>query len=131
MKKTPLKRGTKPLKRGKPMKRSGRIKARGKSRFPKRRDPAFIAWIRGQHCCVPVGKYWWPDRPTGIVEPAHVQTRGAGGLDKGNTVPMCQQHHAEQHTLGIQTFQKKYGIDLKREAADYARRYLEETGRTA
>jgi hypothetical protein len=62
-------------------------------------------------------------------EPAHVRSRGAGG-DRRSVVPLCGPfaggHHREQHTRGIQTFQRKYGIDLHAEAARIAAELDEE-----
>lgn len=46
---------------------------------------------------------------------AHVRSRGAGG-GVDDIVPLCAKHHHEQHTTGILTFQKKYGVDLEKEA---------------
>jgi hypothetical protein len=48
----------------------------------------------------------------GSVECAHVKSKGAGGDDRGNCVPLCSRHHRHQHDLGIYTFQRRYGIDL-------------------
>ncbi len=116
-----------PLKRGQPMKRGGRIKAKGKSRFPKRRDPAFLAFIRERFCCI------WdcPAYGEAEIEAAHVKTRGAGGDDIGNAVPLCRKHHREQHAIGIRSFEERHNIDMQAMAAEYARHYLAETGRTA
>lgn len=54
---------------------------------------------------------------------AHVKSRGAGGGYRDNLVPLCREHHTEQHQIGIETFQNKYQIDMEREArrvdADY------------
>jgi hypothetical protein len=52
-----------------------------------------------------------------ISECAHVKSRGAGGKDAGNMVPMCMRHHRQQHAVGIKTFQAAYGIDLRAIAA--------------
>lgn len=46
-------------------------------------------------------------------DPAHVRSRGAGGRDRENVVPLCRSHHCEQHQVGILTFQKRHGIDLQ------------------
>jgi hypothetical protein len=114
-----------PLKRGKSMKRGGRIKAKGKPRFKRGRDPKFLAWIREQPC--PFG----PAEQTTPTEAAHVKSRGAGGADMGNTLPMCRIHHRLQHTVGVRSFEVLLNVDLKNLAAEYARRYLADTGRTA
>lgn len=59
----------------------------------------------------------------GPSDAAHVKSRGSGGGYRDNLVPLCREHHTEQHQIGIDTFQMKYNIDMKREArridADY------------
>jgi len=55
------------------------------------------------------------------VDFAHVKTRGAGA-DDSSGVPLCRVHHAEEHTIGINTFQAKYKIDLHALAAEFVRR---------
>jgi hypothetical protein len=111
MKRSPLKRSAK------------RIKIRGRSRFPKRRNPEFLQAVRemdcliaDRHMCV-----FWPDRPN--VEPAHLKTVGSGGNDVGNVVPLCPRAHDEQegHT---EEFEARYGIVL----ADEALRIAENLG---
>lgn len=43
------------------------------------------------------------------VDIAHIKTRGSGGPDEEwNLMPLCRQHHTEQHNIGIQTFSQKY-----------------------
>jgi hypothetical protein len=60
------------------------------------------------------------------VDAAHVRSRGAGGT-AADLVPLCREHHAEQHTVGIATFQRRHGLDLPAlartlwDAADYAK----------
>jgi hypothetical protein len=43
---------------------------------------------------------------------AHFKSRGAGGKQQ-HLFPCCQAHHSEQHALGIETWQAKYGLDLE------------------
>jgi hypothetical protein len=84
-----------------------------KSRFPHRRNPAFVTWIRTQECVICGAP----------AEPAHVKTRGAGGDDLGNICPLCHRDHMEQHAIGIKSFARKYGIDLAQVAAAYGEAY--------
>jgi len=43
------------------------------------------------------------------VDVAHVKTVGSGGCDElWNLMPLCRQHHSEQHAIGIRTFASKY-----------------------
>lgn len=110
MKRTRLARRT-GLKGGRvPAKRDARLRARGRSRFPKRRCPDYVAWIATLPCLLGNQACF------GSVVAAHVKTRGAGGDDVGNALPLCRDHHDEQHRIGIQTFQARYGLDLAAEA---------------
>ena len=45
------------------------------------------------------------------VEPHHVPSRAAGGVDN-STLPLCLRHHAECHSVGQRTFEVRYGVDL-------------------
>ena len=104
--KTRLKAGTKRL----------TVRRRSK-RFAARRDPAYAKWVRSGLCLI--GEQCFG---TG-VEACHVKTRGAGGDDRGNLVPLCRQHHREQHTIGIRSFGRKYGVDLLAHAQHLATVY--------
>jgi len=103
------------------MKRRRTVKA-----FAHRRVPEYQAWIRS-FACLLRGRD--PDKyfscPLGIFgsQCAHVQSRGAGGDDIGNCVPLCAYHHDAQHTMGIVSFQQHYGIDLHAIARDLGRQY--------
>src|SRR5438132_5124150 len=106
-----------------------------KKRFAARRDPACQAWIRAQPCRVNQrmivdwrqGKFgdhtcWGP------VQVCHVKSRGAGGSDHRNVVPLCAGAHDEQGR-GIKSFERHWGLDLKAEAARLYQLYLAEGGR--
>lgn len=138
---SPLPRGETPI-RKRNAKRNG-------SRFPKRRDPAYCAWIRsldcvargtesaarrynnlrlahGQEAIVAVEPWlilFGVRDCCGPVECAHVVSRGAGGDDVANTVPLCRAHHRQQHDKGIETFQRFYTLDLAAVAAELGQRY--------
>ena len=73
-------------------------------------DLPYRAWIRTQPCII-CGR---------DAEPCHVRSRGAGGTDLGNIVPMCRIHHTEQHKIGIKTFQAKWRVDMVALALQYA-----------
>lgn len=121
--KKPLPRNKKPISRkGRALVRSAlprqqkRIRAKGKPRFKKGRDPQYLEWIRGLPCLC---RYVTCE---GRIEATHVKSRGAGGADMGNVVPLCHSHHMIQHRLGIQTFAEMFygeGLDeLRRIAAE-------------
>jgi len=65
---------------------------------------AFVKWVRLQECSVP-GCGGWP------CEAAHVVSRGAGGTAE-DIIPLCHEHHREQHDRGVETFASEHGIDL-------------------
>jgi hypothetical protein len=60
------------------------------------------------------------------VDFAHL--RSAANAGAGQTphdifgVSLCRVHHDEQHRIGADAFNKKYGIDLWAMAAEFARR---------
>lgn len=111
-------------------KKSVRVRKRlqahpGAKAFPHRRVPEYEKWIR-QHACVAwlqVPQVGYGPQHDGRIECAHVKSRGAGGDDVGNCWPACHHHHLEQHALGIQSFQKKYGLDLYAIAKDLGVQY--------
>lgn len=95
-------------------------------RAPKirRRFPAHRAWINGFLCSVTLS-----DRPTdcdGETQCAHVRRGTDGGIGEKPsdwwTIPLCRAHHNEQHQIGEQAFEKKYGIDMKELAREFARK---------
>ena len=109
-------------------------------RFKQGRDQDFLSWLRRQPCCIsgvssgdlitvtfPSGR---TARMLAIIEASHVRSRGAGGEDKGNTVPMELSEHRRIHRIGIKTYQREKGIDLKAMALRYAERYDAERGPT-
>ena len=96
------------------MKRSP-IKRKGGSRFPKRRDKKYTDWIRGQRCIVKICK-----KPG---EPAHLKTRGSGGYDRKNIVPLCRFHHQCQEGK-TEAFELEYGLDLQDQADWFDAKYV-------
>jgi hypothetical protein len=75
-------------------------------------------------CAVPNCEKRWP---THQLQAAHVVSRGAGGSDWANCVGLCADHHAEQHAIGIASFQKRHNVDLLVVAsyvADAARNHI-------
>ena len=49
------------------------------------------------------------------IEACHVRSRGAGGT-ADDLVPMCRNHHLEQHAIGVRTFAARHNLDLGAEA---------------
>ena len=100
------------------MKRT-RIKKKGKRRFkgPKYEDPEYLKLIEALPCTV-----FTTYGCMGDVVAHHVRTKGAGGKDKGNTIPLCFLHHSEWHDKGRVGFQMKYKLDAPKEAKLLAER---------
>ena len=93
------------MKRGGPIPRTARLKARGRSRFPKRRCPAFMAWclelIRSRvvpcHC----------DCGRRAEQRSPRSSRGAGGYDVGNVNLLSEQCHRLLHMVGEREFEAR------------------------
>jgi hypothetical protein len=77
-------------------------------------NPFYRDWIRELPCLI----------CRRGAEAAHVVSKGAGGGDEDNLVPLCHEHHMEQHAAGIKSFQDRYAIDLAARARDYFAAYL-------
>lgn len=77
------------------------------------------AWVRCHSCSV-AGCRRLP------IECAHVRcgTDGGVGLKPSDkwTISLCQFHHLEQHEIGEMGFGKKYDLDLRSLALEFARR---------
>ena len=67
--------------------------------------PDFRAWIREHGRCVVCRSR--------NVDPHHVRSRGAGGGDRENIVPLCRLHHDEVGRLGRPSFEAKYRVELR------------------
>jgi hypothetical protein len=96
-------------------KRSLKVKPTRKPR--KGSNPKHLEWIRTLPCIV--------DGCRGGGDPAHVRMPGTGGGMKLKppdvwTVPLCREHHREQHDIGHPAFERKYCIDFRRSAMELA-----------
>lgn len=98
--------------------RNRKLKAAGSSRLdaPQTQQEAlervsrYAVWVRGLPCLLEGLACM------GRIEVAHVQSRGAGGADEGNTVPLCSAHHRQQHDIGLRSFNHKHRTNLERVA---------------
>ena len=102
-------------------------KRRGGHRFPKTVDESYRRWIRERPCLLrlAVNKQLGVFECYGEVEPDHVKTRGTGGPDRRNMVPLCQTHHRLRHDMGRRSFEKWYEVDLAAKALDFDEWYTE------
>ena len=73
------------------------------------------------HPCVVCGQY--------PVDPDHLEAIGMGGNRKIPTlkdfscIPLCRMHHSERHSTTLKDYEKKYKINLWKEAFRYLRRW--------
>jgi len=111
------------LKRSRMKSRGSRTKKSGGHLFPEWIDERFRAWVREQPCVVfgrqPVESGLWAVHqcPTYSERQAcHVKSRGSGGVDKANLYAACWVIHDEQHRLGIRSFERRWGVNLKAQA---------------
>lgn len=74
-----------------------------KKEFGNKKRVNFIKRLRCLNCNS------WPSDCT------HTKSRGAGGTYK-DIINLCHKCHMELHTIGIQTFENKYDLNLKVEA---------------
>ena len=80
----------------------------------------YIKYIKSLHCLI-----------CGItpVDPDHLEHLGMGGANKNglkdfSCINLCRVHHRERHDLGTDRFEKKYNINLWKEAFNLLRRYF-------
>jgi hypothetical protein len=126
----PLARGA-PLKRGKPMTRGKglnrgaslvraseprrRLPARNKLRraaaYLRNFGPEAIA-VRAMPCAVANCECEYRPTEAGGSDPAHVVSVGAGGC-RFDLIPLCMFHHAEQHRIGVGSFEALHRLDMR------------------
>jgi len=86
---------------------------------PRKVWPRHRRWVRSHGCCV-------PGCEAASVEFAHLRCCVNAGMGQKPHdlfgVSLCCHHHDEQHRLGVDAFNRKYGIDLWALAAEFARR---------
>ena len=103
MKRTTLPPRTAPLKR----------KRKTARRVSVLRDRGYLDWLRDCECVIRIG-----GPSLHMSDPAHGPVNGRGSKGPDNeAIPLCRNHHEEQHRLGWPAFEKKYGFSREREAA--------------
>lgn len=97
-----------------------RTKRTGGHLFEDGRDPTYLKFIGSLPCaaCTKAGR-----AQTSRTEACHVKSRGAGGVDVGNTIPLCHECHMNQHTWGIKTFQRRSRLNMADLALQLGIRY--------
>ena len=80
-------------------------------------DPPRRKWIAAQPCIIcELGQQSTP------TECAHVHTRRNAG-DDHNLIPLCRDCHAEQHRIGVHSFEAKHMVSLEALAHEYWTKY--------
>src|ERR1700676_1965930 len=86
---------------------------------PRKVWPRHRRWVKSHGCCV-------PGCDATVVDFAHLRSATNAGMNQKPHdifgVSLCRHHHIEQHSLGIDAFDQKYGIELCALAAEFARR---------
>ena len=93
-------------------------------RIPKKRNrslrwrsPAHCNFVRSHECSI----LGCQGRP---IEVAHVRRGSDAGMGRKpsdwHTVSLCQEHHAEQHRVGEESFEARYRVNLSRIADEFA-----------
>ena len=111
--KTPMRRGTKPMKRGrvKPVNTKRRAKNFARAYGSKER----VAFVKRMRCVV--GRLYAHGRCSGPIDVAHTEGGGVGyKADASTTVPLCRYHHQNLHLWGRRSFELAYGVHLEAEA---------------
>jgi len=84
-----------------------------------KRWPQHLQFVRGFKCVADGSAC------NGKIEAAHVDFAGGKGIgmkvDDRFTIPACTFHHSLQHSNGWPWFQRVYGVDALKVAADLAR----------
>jgi len=97
--------------------------------------PQFREFIRRIPCVVCQLVYSRQNKDTGIEfdyvpelihvsDPHHVKSRGAGGPDAENLVPLCRKHHTLWDEFGPTEFQVRFNVNLKETAVELYERFI-------
>jgi len=89
----------------------------GVRRLQQQMWPKHRRWVKSHGCCV-------PECNAAVVDFAHLRSSANAGMGQkphdAFGVSLCRRHHAEQHMLGVDAFDQKYGTDLWALAAEFA-----------
>lgn len=91
----------------------------GIQRAPERVWPRHRKWVRSHGCCV-------PGCEDGPIEFAHVRSAANSGTGlrphDAFAISLCRAHHAEQHRIGVKSFEDKYNLDMGLAAIEFTRK---------
>ncbi len=111
----------------KPIACKTRLRNRGGSMFPKRRDRKYTEWIKTLPCVL----FAKPDHVCqGPIDPCHVfKTRACGAYDRGEVVPGCRFGMHRQQEGRTAEFMIETGVNVQRIAKGLLQWYGEEIER--
>lgn len=111
-------------------------RSRAEQRQPRVEEPAYLAWLRLQPCCVgPLMQ----DACQGRTDPAHIRFSdySAGRINPGKAaksddkwcLPVCRKHHDAQHAYGNERrwWSAEVGADPTKLAIEHHERFSAET----
>jgi hypothetical protein len=85
---------------------------------PQKIWPRHRRWVKSHGCCV-------PGCDATSVDFAHLRSATNAGMSRKPHdifgVSLCRDHHVEQHSLGVDAFDRKYDTNLWALAAEFAR----------
>ena len=103
------------------MKRRKRLNPVNRERRKREYERAYgkhAEWIRTHPCAVKFSAGCW-----GRTEAAHTESGGMGRkADARTLIALCHGHHMDLHTMGVETFQERFGKDLESLARWYWQR---------
>ena len=95
------------------------------------RDRGYLDWLRDECRCVVcvILKMCYRDRRCASgsmpIDPAHGPSAGMRLKGPDNeAIPLCRDHHNEQHQIGWPLFEAKYKFSREKEAATHYARWL-------
>ena len=92
-------------------------------RAPKREWPRHRKWLRSHECVVTLCGPFVSVNCEGPIEVSHIRTAANAGTGikphDSSAVPLCAYHHRFYHTRGHSSFEKFFGLDLAKLAAEF------------
>lgn len=76
----------------------------------RQRKGAYVSWVRTLPCAICELTGTQQIYPT---ETDHHPTIGAAGKRHTKVWPLCTKHHNERHSMGIETFESRYGVKIE------------------
>lgn len=114
-----LRRGPGPQRKA-GVKRGGRIKPKPRSAAEYARiyhSPERVRFVQVLDCLVSWCREWPSDNH-------HIENGGMSRkADYTKIVPLCEIHHEQCHHIGRETFERIYGLDLERAAAETEKKW--------